>query len=59
MWAGACLGHDTNGSAPYDRAHFPTTANGISTGKDLSDYLFLKDMLAEAENVINKKMVEI
>jgi hypothetical protein len=45
----ACFGHDTNGDAPFDKAGFPTGADGISTGKDLADYLFLKDMLAEAK----------
>ncbi len=41
----ACLAHDTNYDAPFGLAGFPNYANGDSTGKDLADYLFKKDML--------------
>ncbi len=41
----ACLAHDTNYDAPFGLAGFPAYANGDSTGKDLADYLFKKDML--------------
>ncbi len=41
----ACFAHDTNYDAPFGLAGFPAYANGDSTGKDLADYLFKKDML--------------
>ncbi len=41
----ACLAHDVNYDAPFGLAGFPNYANGDSTGKDLADYLFKKDML--------------
>jgi hypothetical protein len=42
----ACLVHDANYDAPFNLAGFPKyTKTGISTGQELADYLFLKDML--------------
>jgi hypothetical protein len=46
----ACLGHDTNYDAPFPLAGFPGYPNGGSTGQDISDYLFYKDM-----QLINEK----
>jgi hypothetical protein len=41
----ACFAHDVNYDAPFGLAGFPNYANGDSTGKDLADYFFKKDML--------------
>lgn len=41
----ACFAHDVNYDAPFGLAGFPNYAAGDSTGKDLADYLFKKDML--------------
>ncbi len=41
----ACFAHDTNYDAPFGLAGFPKYPNGDSTGKELADYLFKKDML--------------
>lgn len=41
----ACFAHDINYDAPFVLAGFPKYPNGDSTGKDLADYLFKKDML--------------
>ncbi len=41
----ACLAHDTNYDAPFRLAGFPNYTDGDSTGKDLADYLFKKDMV--------------
>ena len=41
----ACFAHDMNYDAPFGLAGFPNYAAGDSTGKDIADYLFKKDML--------------
>lgn len=41
----ACFAHDVNYDAPFGLAGFPNYATGDSTGKDIADYLFKKDML--------------
>jgi hypothetical protein len=46
----ACLAHDTNYDAPFRLAGFPTYPSGGSTGQDISDYLFYRDM-----QLINKR----
>jgi hypothetical protein len=40
-----CLAHDTNYDAPFDLAGFPKYKRGDSIGKEIADYLLLKDML--------------
>jgi len=46
----ACFAHDTNHDAPFPLAGFPGYPNGGSTGQDISDYLFYKDMQLIVEN---------
>ena len=42
----ACFAHDTNFGAPFQMAGFPNyEGDGTSIGRDIADYLFLKDML--------------
>ena len=41
----ACFAHDVNYDAPFGLAGFPNYPNGDSSGKELADYLFKKDML--------------
>lgn len=43
----ACFAHDINYDAPFDKAEFPRYAGGKSTGEDISDFLFLQDMLKQ------------
>ena len=40
----ACLAHDTNHDAPFPLAGFPGYPGGGSSGQEISDYLFLKDI---------------
>lgn len=40
----ACLAHDTNYDAPFTLAGFPRYPGGGSTGQDIADYVFYKDM---------------
>ncbi len=40
----ACFAHDANYDAPFPLAGFPAYPNGKSTGQEISDYLFFKDM---------------
>jgi hypothetical protein len=45
LYQNACLAHDTNYNTPFDKAGFPRyEGSGASVGKEIADYLFLKDM---------------
>ncbi len=47
----ACFAHDVNYDAPFQQAGFPSyESDKSSIGKDLADYLFLKDMLLINKN---------
>jgi hypothetical protein len=47
----ACFAHDADYEAPFDKAGFPTYKSGVTTGKELADYIFLKDMLLIAKGM--------
>lgn len=40
----ACFAHDTNYDAPFELAGFPKYPSGGSSGNDIADYIFYKDM---------------
>jgi hypothetical protein len=47
----ACFAHDNDYDAPFEQAGFPKYNRGTSTGKELADYIFLKDMLLIASGM--------
>jgi hypothetical protein len=51
----ACFGHDANYDAPFDKEAFPQYSSGASTGQELADYLFLKDMLVIVKQLTKER----